>query len=87
MQQEYLHGCALTLEHFLDQVIEDVALTPTHLLQQIARVSMSLQREAKQLQTHQPAFCPSSHCLDHVLRELDSRRLLEEGYHLIWTTA
>ena len=87
MQQERLHGCALTLEHLLDQIIEDVALTSTHLLQKIARIDMSLQREAKQLQTHQPAFCPSSYFLDHILMELSSYRFFKEGHNLLWTTA
>jgi hypothetical protein len=37
LQQKRLHSCALTPEHLLDQVIEDVALTAIHLLQQGAR--------------------------------------------------
>ena len=41
-QQKCLHRSRLLLEHFLDQVVQDVALAATHLLQHLCRIRGSL---------------------------------------------
>src|SRR5437899_2631452 len=56
-KQKRLHLRWLLSEDDFSQIVQDIALIPTGLLQQRDRISSLWQGEPEQLQTHQPALC------------------------------
>src|SRR5713101_9910131 len=83
MQQKRLHRWRLPPQDFLHQIIQDITLTPTHLIEQIDRISVSLQGEAEQVQADQPPLRLGGRILDNVCWELHAHHLLEKGQDLL----
>src|SRR3989442_8428893 len=83
MQQKHLHRWWLPPQDFLHQIIQDITLTPTHLIEQTGRISVSLQGEAEQVQADQPPLRPGGRFLDNVCWELHVHHLLEKDQDLL----
>src|SRR6266550_9149613 len=86
-EQKGLHLLWLPLKHHLGQIVQDVALIPTGLLEQGGWIGLLRQGKAKQLQTHQPALRTGCHKLDRLISKPDAYYLLKEGSSLLWCTA
>src|SRR5260370_42004538 len=83
MQQKRRHRWRLPPQDFLHQIIQDVTLTPTYLIEQIGRISISLQGEAEQVEADQPPLRLGGCILDNVCWELHCHHLLEKGHGLL----
>src|SRR2546430_13089162 len=83
MQQKRLHRWRLPPQDFLHQIIQNITLTPTHLIEQIGRISVSLQGEAEQVQANQPPLRLGSRILDNVCWKLQAHHLLEKSHDLL----
>ncbi len=55
-EQKGLHLLGLPLEDDFSQIVQNVALIPTDLLQEAERINLPVQRKTEQSQTHQPAL-------------------------------
>src|SRR6266704_708502 len=77
----------LSSQHFLSQIVKDVALIPAHLFQQSNSISPLWQRKSKQLQAYEPALCASCHFSNCFLWELDAHHLIQESSGLLNGTA
>src|SRR5260370_15466035 len=83
VEEKHLYFLRLPSQHLLGQIIQNIALISTHLLQQAERVSILCQGKPQKSQANQPALCASRHLLDCLLRQLESYHLLEDGAGLL----
>ncbi len=86
-KQKHLHVLGLSLQNLLGQIVQDVALIPTDLLQEGSRIGLLWQGKAKQLQADEPALGACGHLLDGLLWHLDAHHLTEESLDLLCCTA
>src|SRR4051794_13324776 len=82
-KQKGLHFLRLTSQYLLSQIVQDVALIPTGLLQQAERISLLGQGKTQQLHSHQPALDAIGDLLDRLLGKLKTHHFIKEGSRLL----
>src|SRR3954464_8656127 len=87
LEQKRLDLLRLLSQDLLGQIVQDVALISTDLLQQTQRITTIWQGKTEQLQTHQPALHPTRYLLDHLIWQVHAHHLIKESPSLLYRTA